>query len=119
MEQKKMIIIGASSGIGRAIASIYVSMGWKVGITGRRDLLLQQIQQEHPEQIITSCFDVMGTDNQSKMKALINDLAGLDLLIYNAGFGDVSKDLLWSIEEATTRTNVMGFVEIVGYAFNY
>ncbi|MFL5742288.1 MAG: SDR family NAD(P)-dependent oxidoreductase [Flavisolibacter sp.] len=119
MEQKKMIIIGASSGIGREIASIYVGMGWKVGITGRRYPLLQQFEEQHPGQVVCSSFDVMGEENQPKMNALINALGGLDLLIYNAGFGDVSKDLLWNIEERTTRTNVMGFVEIVCYAFNF
>ena len=33
---KKVIIIGATSGIGREVANIYIAQGWKVGVAGRR-----------------------------------------------------------------------------------
>jgi short-subunit dehydrogenase len=46
-------------------------------------------------------------------------LDGLDLLIYNSGYGDVSDTLDWEIDKRTTLTNVNGFVEIVNYTFNY
>jgi short-subunit dehydrogenase len=61
----------------------------------------------------------MGNENQQKIQQLINELGGLDILIYNTGYGDVSKELNFEIENTTTRTNVNGFVEIVSYAFNY
>jgi short-subunit dehydrogenase len=119
MAQKKIIIVGASSGIGREIACKYVANGNKVGITGRRENLLNELKEKYPDQIFISCFDVMGKDNQQKIRQLIEELGGMDLLIYNAGYGDISKDLNWEIENATTKTNVNGFVEIVSYAFNY
>ena len=117
--QKKIIIVGASSGIGREIANTYVTMGYKVGITGRREHLLNELKENYPDQIITSCFDVMESENHEKLRKLIEDLGGLDVLIYNSGYGDPSKELNWEIENRTTKTNVNGFVEIVGYAFNY
>ncbi|MDQ6758013.1 MAG: SDR family NAD(P)-dependent oxidoreductase, partial [Bacteroidota bacterium] len=46
-------------------------------------------------------------------------LDGVNILIYNSGYGDVSNDLEWDIEKHTTDVNVNGFVEIVCYAFNY
>jgi short-subunit dehydrogenase len=119
MAEKKLIIVGASSGIGQEIALIYLSMGWKVGVTGRRKSLLEELKERYPTQVIASCFDVMGNENQGKIRQLIADLGGLDLLIYNSGYGDPSRDLNWEIEDTTTRTNVNGFVEIVSFAFNY
>ena len=49
---KKLIIVGASSGIGKALAKRYLENGWLVGITGRRNELLNEIAKEHPSQII-------------------------------------------------------------------
>jgi short-subunit dehydrogenase len=119
MAQKKIIIVGASSGIGREIACKYVVNGDKVGITGRRENLLNELKEKYPDQIFISCFDVMENQNQRKIRQLIEELGGLDLLIYNSGYGDPSKELNWDIENATVKTNVNGFVEIVSYAFNY
>jgi short-subunit dehydrogenase len=119
MVQKRIIIVGASSGIGREIACIYASDGHKVAITGRRSHLLNELKELYPDNIATSCFDVMGTENKQKIHELIEELGGLDLLIYNSGFGDPSRELNWENENITTRTNVLGFVEIVDFAFNY
>ena len=33
---KRVIIIGATSGIGKKVAEGYISRGWKVGVAGRR-----------------------------------------------------------------------------------
>jgi short-subunit dehydrogenase len=119
MAQQKIIIVGASSGIGREIACKYAANGNRVGITGRREDLLNELKEKYPDQIFVSCFDVMEKENQQKIRQLIEELGGMDILFYNAGYGDISKDLNWEIENATTKTNVNGFVEIVSYAFNH
>jgi short-subunit dehydrogenase len=119
MDPKKIIIIGATSGIGKEIASRYVAKGWRVALTGRRKNLLEELKESHPHQIITACFDVRGNDNESHLHQLIAELKGLDLLIYNSGMGDPSDQLNREAEKQTTQTNVMGFVDIVSYAFNY
>lgn len=116
---KRIIIIGASSGMGREMALRYAETGNLVGITGRRNKRLEEIRGHFPQQIFTACFDVTGNENESQFYQLVKDLGGLDLLIYNAGFGDPSEMLDVKTEMATTVTNVVGCVEIVGAAFNY
>lgn len=116
---KKLIIVGASSGIGKELARRYLEQGWIVGITGRRNDLLEELKSIHPSQIVTECFDVRGNENVQHIEALINKLGGLDLLIYNSGFGDPSLALEWEVDKNTYETNVKGFIEIVHYAFNY
>ncbi|HYJ38092.1 MAG TPA: SDR family NAD(P)-dependent oxidoreductase [Chitinophagaceae bacterium] len=116
---KKIIIVGATSGIGREVAKIYLERGNTVGITGRRMSLLQEIKSPYPGKIHISCFDVRGENNISQLQSLISELGGMDLLIYNSGFGDVSKSLDWELDKATYETNVKGFVEIMNFSFNY
>ena len=115
----KVIIIGATSGIGRELATIYAQKGYFVGITGRRNELLLSLQNKFPKNIVTECFDVTQKENIPHLQTLIQKLDGLDIIIYNSGYGEISKQLDWDIEKHTTEVNVNGFVEIVCYGFNY
>ena len=119
MNQKRVIIVGATSGIGRQLSLIYVAKGCLVAVTGRRAALLDELKAMHPRQVHTSCFDVIQEDSPQKIRQLIDELGGLDLLIYNSGFGEVSNELDYSIENRTMQTNVNGFLKVVVYAFNY
>src|SRR5882672_7505725 len=116
---QKIIIIGATSGIGRELARIYAGEGHLVGVTGRRHDLLYSLQLEFPNHIVTECFDVTTPQNIAHLESLIQKLDGLDLLIYNAGYGDVSDVLDWEIDKTTVNVNVNGFIAIVHYAFQY
>jgi short-subunit dehydrogenase len=117
--QKKIIIVGASSGIGRRMAEMYAEKGALLGITGRRKELLDEIQQQFPNHIHTSCFDVTGNDNIIQLESLVKKLGGLDLLVISAGTGEPSETLSWEIDKRTIATNVNGFAEIANWAFNY
>ena len=116
---RRIIVIGATSGIGFELVNLFIKEGDRIGITGRRCHLLDDLQKQFPTQVVTECFDVMGNDNIVHLKSLIKKLDGLDVLIYNSGYGEVSKTLDWEIDKRTTITNVNGFVEIVNHAFNY
>lgn len=116
---KKTIIIGATSGIGRELAKIYASEGGLVGVTGRRQDLLYSLQLEYPNNVITQCFDATSPDNVAQLRALIDKMGGMDLLVYNAGYGEVSEDLDWAIDQTTTRTNVKGFLDLINYGYSY
>jgi short-subunit dehydrogenase len=115
----KIIIIGATSGIGRRMAELYAQQGHHVGISGRRKELLDEIQQQHPGQVESECFDVTGTENISRIESLINKLGGLDILVYSSGIGEPNKELDWQLDKQTVDTNVNGFIEICNWTFNY
>ena len=118
-QARKVIIIGATSGIGRELAKIYARNGFQVGISGRRKELLDSLQKKFSKNIVTECFDVTGKENILHLRNMIEKLDGVDIVIYNAGYGEISATLDWDIEKQTTDVNVNGFVEIVCYAFNY
>jgi short-subunit dehydrogenase len=114
----KIIIVGATSGIGRELAQQYYQLGNTVSVTGRRQELLLQLQRQHPG-IHTGCFDVQSASVVEGVMSLITHMDGLDLLIYCAGYGYPSNDLVAEVEIDSTATNVMGFVKIASFTFNY
>ena len=46
MSVKRVVIIGATSGIGLEVAKGYLKAGWQVGIAGRREEELEKLVQE-------------------------------------------------------------------------
>jgi short-subunit dehydrogenase len=116
---KKIIIVGATSGIGRKMAELYAAAGNIVGITGRRKELLDEIENIFPDKIKTECFDVTGNENIERLTSLIQKIGGLDILVYSSGIGLLSKEVDWEIDKLTVDTNVNGFIEICNWTFNY
>ncbi|PWT96380.1 MAG: oxidoreductase [Bacteroidetes bacterium] len=119
MNSKKVIIVGATSGMGRELARIYASAGAQVGVTGRRQDLLYTLQTEFPNKIVTECFDVTGHNNIAHLQSLINKLGGLDIFIDCAGIGVVSSELSRDADKLTIDTNINGFAEMVNWVYNY
>ncbi|HUR65388.1 MAG TPA: SDR family NAD(P)-dependent oxidoreductase [Chitinophagaceae bacterium] len=119
MDRQKIIIVGATSGIGRRMAELYIEKGAYTGVTGRRRDLLEEIKNQFPQQTEYECFDVTGTNNISHIESLVSRMGGLDILIISAGTGEPSKDLTWDIDRTTVDTNVKGFTEIANWGFNY
>lgn len=115
----KIIIIGASSGIGRALAALYLEEGHQVGITGRRNHLLQEVAEKYPGKATTACFDVQTSRNTVELESIIERMGGMDLFIYNAGYGESSRILDWSIEKDTFEINAAALHQLVHFAFNY
>jgi short-subunit dehydrogenase len=106
---QKILIIGATSGIGRELARQYAAAGHLVGATGRRQDMLYSLQLEYPNNVFTQCYDTIGGDAMSHLGALEQKLGGMDLLIYNAGWGDLKEKLDWEVDKATVDVNVNGF----------
>ena len=115
----KVIIVGGTSGMGAAVATKYVQRGYRVGITGRRKELLLQMKEKFPDQFFISSFDVTDDDGQLKLSQLIEELGGLDLFIFNAGSGQAGESLDPETEEQTAKTNVIGFVRLTSFVFNF
>lgn len=55
---KKAIVMGASSGIGYAVAKRLIEDGWTVGLSARRLELLEPLKQLAPNRVFTQQVDV-------------------------------------------------------------
>lgn len=116
---KRIVIIGATSGIGYEVAKIYRQQGWCVGVAGRRLELLEKFKEQAPEQIEIQELDVTRADAVDKFRQLIGKLGGMDLFLLSTGIGSQNRALNPEIELATVNTNAIGFTRMVTAAFNY
>ena len=116
---KKAIVIGATSGIGRSLASLLIAEKYRVGITGRRKEKLEAMLEESPTCYVAQEFDCTTARNAEELTELVDALGGLDLLVMSAGVGDLNEDLSYEIEQGTIDLNVTAFTEIVGWAYRF
>lgn len=116
---KKVIIIGATSGLGREVALIYIAQGWKVGIAGRREAELEALRAAYPEQVSAQALDVTHEDAPEKLQALIEQVGGMDVFLLSSGIGKQNYTLETELELATAATNVDGFIRMTNAAYHY
>ncbi len=101
------------------MAELYAERNQRIGITGRRLELLQEIKKQFPQQVEYENFDVTKNENVSHLETLTKKLDGLDILVISAGIGEPSKELSWEIDKRTVNINVDAFIEMSNWAFNF
>lgn len=116
---RKIVIIGASSGIGQEVARLFLAQGHRLGIAARRADRLEALKQEAPDRVVTATIDVTAEDATSRLRALIDELGGMDLFFYVSGIGNQNRELAPEIELSTVNTNGMGFTRMIGEAYRY
>lgn len=116
---KRIVIVGATSGLGLALARQCIRKGWSVGAAGRRSEALAALRAEAPGQVVTQTIDVTADDAPQRLEALAARLGGMDVYFHAAGIGCRNTDLRSEVELATLRTNGEGFVRMVDAAFDY
>ena len=119
ISQKKAIIVGASSGIGREVAQLLIDRGWRVGIAARREAKLLELQKQHPQQVVVQTIDVNADDASQRLLQLIERLGGMSLYFHASGIGKQNRPLEPAIELNTVQTNALGFTRLIDTAFNY
>jgi len=87
---KTIMITGATSGFGEAIAVRFANNGYNVIITGRRKDLLDKLEKELLSsgkiKVLSLCFDVRNkTDVDSVIGNLPDEWKDIDILVNNAG----------------------------------
>lgn len=94
-----VLVTGASSGIGKSIASTFAAKGHNLILVARREQVLQDLKQEleaeHSVQVEVIASDLSVEANAIK---LYEDLSGYELeaMINNAGFGNFN--MLWEVD---------------------
>ena len=123
MKNKVVVITGASSGIGRALAKEFAAKGARLSLGARRTELLEQIQQELPKtEILIVKTDVSNEDDcRTLIDETLKQFGQIDILINNAG---ISMRALF--EEVDTKVirqlmdvNFYGTVYCTKYALPY
>ena len=117
---KKAIIIGASSGIGRAVASQLVERGWRIAVTARRTEALDELRVMYgADRVMTLPMDVTKEDATKQLDTLLSDFGAPDLFFYASGIGGQNRELDIEKELDIIRTNCEGMVRVVDHFVNY
>lgn len=114
------IVVGASSGIGKALAEKLAEQGYRVSICARRIRLLEEIQQKQKN--IYRCYEMDLTDverSRDIFLKMLKDLGDVDIVVLNAGVNYRNPSLDTQIEQEILRVNVEGFMVLACEAMNY
>ena len=116
---KRAIVIGATSGIGRALAERLAAEGYRVGVTGRREALLEEVAASRPgKNFCYAAADIMDCRRLCGAGThLAGEWAACSLCVVSAGTGDLNPGLDYALEEPAIRTNVVGWTAAVDWAY--
>lgn len=85
---KSILITGASSGIGEALARLYATSGVHLAITGQDSARLESVATKcraQGAQVVAKLIDVQDRDGMSRWIDEIDEIAPLEFVIANAG----------------------------------
>jgi len=117
---RKILITGASSGFGRAMAHVFAQHGDDCIITGRRSERLDELQRELEQKfnvaILPLCFDVQNKEAvNNAIGSLPEDWKNIDVLINNAGLAagrDYFDEASMDDWETMIDTNLKGLLYV-------
>jgi len=114
-----IVIIGATSGIGKALFEKYASEDNRIGIIGRRANLLDELCQTYPSKTIIAKADITIMEEiEQAINALHKDLGHIDLAIVCAGIGEINATLDYAVECPTIDTNVVGWTFVIDMLYH-
>lgn len=117
---KRVIVLGATSGIGLASVKEMCNRGWIVGIAGRRGDVLKQIYDSNDNVVSWRIIDVTSSDATDNLDHLISDMGGnIDLYLHSSGIGYQNIMLDEEKEIATIQTNALGMTRMILHMFKY
>ncbi len=120
IQDSKILITGASSGIGRALAKLCLSEGASVAVVARSEQKLDSLAKEHPQaDLLPLVADVTSEADRRRMLDTVTKRFGrLDVLVNNAGvasfghFSTSSEEVLRQVME----TNFFAVAELMRLA---
>ncbi len=116
---KKVIIMGASSGMGYAVAEALASRGVRVGIAARHTSSMRMLKDKYPLYVEYESIDITKRDASTKLKSLIEKTGGMDIYFHVAGIGYENLLLDPEREVDIVNTNAAGFARMICCAYRY
>lgn len=112
---KVWLITGSSRGLGRALTEAVLAAGHNLVATARNPAQLADLVERYRDQVRAVALDV--TDDRAADRAIqaaVNAFGRLDVLVNNAGYGDVSsiEDTSLADFRAQIETNLFGVINV-------
>ena len=120
LEGKRALVVGAGSGIGRAVIDAFRAEGAKVAVLERDSGKCQRLRQESPDVPVVEGDAVTSAANERAVSAAVEALGGLDILVncvgifdFYKGIADLDADGLAAAFDEMFRTNVLSHLQSV------
>ena len=112
------VIVGASSGIGEALAHELHRAGWRLALLARRLERLEALRETLARETVVRGIDVAHRDAAAILEHVFEELGGVDLVIISAGTGH-NGALQWELDVDTVSVNVLGFMAVAQVAMRH
>jgi len=114
-----IVIIGATSGVGKTLFEKYANENNRIGIIGRRAHLLDELYQKYPSKTIPTKADITNLEEIDRaINALHKEMEHIDLAIVCSGTGDINATLDYSIERPAIDTNIVGWTFVIDMLYH-
>src|SRR5258707_2231638 len=107
------LITGSSRGVGRAFAKAALASGFQVAATARNIEGLAELKDKYGDLVLPLSLDVTSeTQAREAVQATIRTFGKLDVLVNNAGYGNVAPIEETTLEDfrAQIETNLFGVI---------
>ena len=106
-------MIGASSGIGEALARQLAHQGYRVGVAARRTGKLEALAAELGGDSLACTMELTDpAEACRRLTALLSALGGADLVVLSTGAGHLNPTLEWTPDQETLAVKVVGFAAL-------
>ena len=119
MSERRAVVMGGTSGIGLEVVRELCRQGWQVGVAGRREEVLEQLQSEIDGVVAVQRIDITDEAAGEQLLQFIDRLGGVDLYFHSSGIGYQNPNLVLDKELNTVMTNALGFTRMVDTVYNY
>lgn len=114
---KNVVITGASSGIGAALAQAFASKGYNLGLAARRsdklETLARELEDKYQVRVAIATLDVQDDSTiAAALSGLAQSLGQIDMVVANAGISGVRRSGSGNIaiDKAIIQTNLIGAI---------
>jgi len=121
MPLPRVVIIGASTGMGHALARLFLSEGYPTAMLARHVEPMHALasQYAHVPHAVAQIDICRVSTVPTILQHTIARLEGMDILVHCAGYGLVNPHLDYAVEEGMIETNIKGFTAVMDWAFQY
>lgn len=114
----KVLITGATGGIGKALIDIFYRNGWEILAVGRNQAIFKELKKKYKEKINIYFVDLK---NEKDIDELLKELEEQDikLLINGAGIGELGyfEDISYENEKKMIDINIIALIKFTKYFY--
>ncbi len=116
----RALIVGSTSGIGRALSAQMLNAGWIVGGVARNRQILEEMENEAQKRFYGQELDIKQiAEIPLRLEQLVQRMGGMDVCVVSSSITGKNKELEWSIEQNVLETNVLGYAAVLIWAARY